>query len=94
MKLVSTTLFIILITASPVFSLCEPNHNTVFDEPNYKEVNGFSGYLTLEDEPRDGVQRWLDPVEIVTLSAMPTMKRRKTMGAFVELRGCKRNSRF
>ena len=55
-------------------------------------MNGFSGYLTLEDEPSEGVQRWLDPVEIATLRAMPTMKRGKTMGAFVELRGCKQNA--
>lgn len=93
MKLVATTLFLILIAASPASSLWEQNDKTAADETNYKEVNGFSGYLTLEDEPREGVERWLEPVEIATLRAMPTMKRGKTMGAFVELRGCKPNAR-
>ena len=93
MKLVTTTLFLILIAASPAFSLREQNDKTAGDETNYKEVNGFSGYLTLDDYPYWKVQRWLDPVEIATLSAMPTMKRGKTMGAFVELRGCKKNAR-
>ncbi|HET6889470.1 MAG TPA: hypothetical protein VFH31_00080 [Pyrinomonadaceae bacterium] len=93
MKLVSTTLFLILIVASPAFSLSGRNDKTVADETNYKEVNGFSGYLTLDDYPHEKVQRWLDPVGIATLSAMPTMKRGKTMGAFVELRGCQQNAR-
>ena len=92
MSLVKTTLFLILIAASPAFSLHARNDQTAGDEPNYKEVNGFSGYLTLEDEPREEIQRWLDPVEIATLRAMPTMKRGKTMGAFVELRGCRQNA--
>jgi hypothetical protein len=93
MKLVSTTLFLILIAASPAFSLWEQNDQTASGEPNYKEVSGFSGYLTVDDEPREHVWRWLDPGEIVTLSAMPTMKRGKTMGAFVELMNCKQNAR-
>ena len=93
MKLVSTTLFLILIAASPGFSIREQDHKTASDEPNYKRVNGFSGYLTVDDYPHDRVRRWLDPVEIETLSAMPTMKRGKTMGAFVELMGCKQNAR-
>jgi hypothetical protein len=93
MKLVSTTLFLILIAASPASSLSGQNHKTAGGDTNYKEVNGFSGYLTLENEPREEVQRWLDPVEIATLRAMSTMKRGKTMGAFVELRGCKQNAR-
>ena len=92
MKLVNTTLFLILIAASPAFSLREHNDQTAGVETNYKEVNGFSGYLTLADDPREQIQRWLDPVEIETLSAMPTMKRGKTMGAFVELRGCKQSA--
>lgn len=93
MKLVSATLILILVSASPAFSLREQDDKTAGDEPNYKRVNGFSGYLTLDDYPHDRVQRWLDPVEIVTLSAMPTMKRGKTMGAFVELLSCKQNAR-
>ena len=93
MKLVSTTLFLILIAASPAFSLREQGDQATGDEPNYKRVNGFSGYLTLDDYPHDHVQRWLDPVEIATLSAMPTMRRGKTMGAFVELMGCKQDAR-
>ena len=92
MKLVSTTLFLILIAASPGFSFPEQDDKTTSDEPNYKRVNGFSGYLTLDDYPHGHVQRWLDPVEIATLSAMPTMKRGKTMGAFVELLGCSQNA--
>ena len=91
MKLVSATLFLILIAASPASSVS--GQKQVADETNYKIVNGFSGYLTLDDYPHDHVQRWLDPSEIVTLSAMPAMKRRKTMGAFVELMGCKQNAR-
>lgn len=93
MKPVSTTLFLILIAASPAFPLRGQDHKTTRDEPNFKRVNGFSGYLTVDDYPHDHVQRWLDPVEIATLSAMPTMKRGKTMGAFVELMGCKQNAR-
>lgn len=93
MKLLSATLFLILIAASPVSSVLGQNDKKVADETNYKIVNGFSGYLTLDDYPRDHVQRWFDPSEIVTLSAMPTMKRGKTMGAFVELMGCKQNAR-
>lgn len=93
MKLVSTTLCLILIAASPAFSLWEQSDQTAGGEPNYKKVNGFSGYLTVDDEPREHVRSWLDPVEIATLSAMPTMKRGKTMGAFVELMGCKQNAR-
>ncbi len=93
MKLVRTTLFLILIAASPAFSLWEQSDQTAGGEPNYKRVNGFSGYLTVDDEPREHVRRWLDPVEIATLRAMPTMKRGKTMGAFVELMVCKRNAR-
>ena len=93
MKLFSTTLFLILIAASPALSFWEQNDKTAAVENNYKEVNGFSGYLTLDDYPRDKVRRWFDPVEIATLSAMPTMKRVKTMGAFVEIRGCKQNAR-
>ena len=93
MKLISTTLFLILLGASPAFSLWEQNDQTAVGEPNYKEVNGFSGYLTVDDEPREHVRRWLDPVEIPTVSAMPTMKRGKTMGAFVELMVCKQNAR-
>ena len=97
MKLVSTTLSLliaasILIAASPAFSLRGQDNNPTSDEPNYKRVNGFSGYLTLDDDPHDHVQRWLDPVEIATLSAMPMMKRGGTMGAFVELMGCKQNA--
>ena len=93
MKLLSATLFLILIAASPSSSLSGQNDKAVVDETNYKKVDRFSGYLTLDDYPRDHVQRWLDPIEIVTLSAMPTMKRGKTMGAFVELMGCKQNAR-
>ncbi len=93
MKLVTTTLFLVLIAVSPAFSLWQQDNKTTSDEPNYKSVNGFIGYLTLDDYPNDHVRRWLDPVEIVTLSAMPTMKRGKTMGAFVELLGCKQNAR-
>ena len=89
MTLLSTSLFLILIAASPASSLW--GQSTV-EETNYKEVKGFSGYLTLEDDPREGVRGWLDPVEIATLSAMPTMKRGKTMGAFVEIRGCKQSA--
>ena len=92
MKLVSTTLFLIIIAASPALPFWGQNDKAAGGETNYKEVNGFSGYLTLEDEPSEGVQRWLDSVEIATLRAMPTMKRGKTMGAFVELRGCKQNA--
>jgi hypothetical protein len=93
MKLVSTTLFLILIAASPASSLWEQKDKTAGDETNYKIVNGLSGYLSLDDEPRERVRRWLDPAKIVTLSAMSTMKRGKTMGAFVELMGCKQNAR-
>ena len=92
MKRVITTLFLALIAATPAFSLRGQDQKSS-DEPNYKSVNGFIGYLTLDDDPRDHVRRWLDPVEIVTVSAMPTMKRGKTMGAFVELLGCKQNDR-
>ncbi len=91
-NLVSTTLFLILIAASPAFSLRKQNDKTAGAETNYQEVKGFSGYLTLDDDPREKLQRWLDPVEIATLSAMPTMKRGNTMGAFVELRGCQQNA--
>ena len=93
MKIVSTTLFLILIAAAPAFSLWEQDDIQPYIEPNFKRVNGFSGYLTLDDEPREYVRRWLDPVEIATVSAMPTMKRGKTMGAFVELTVCQRNAR-
>ena len=93
MKLVSTTLFLILMAASHAFSLWEQDDKTASDETNYKRVNEFSGYLTVDDYPLDHVQRWLDPVEIATLRAMPTMKRGKTMGAFVELKGCQQNAR-
>ncbi|MCM3869527.1 MAG: hypothetical protein ND895_02355 [Pyrinomonadaceae bacterium] len=89
---VCITWLVILLAASPAFSLQEQNDQTAGVEKNYKEVNGFSGYLTLDDDPRENIQRWLDPVEIETLSAMPTMKRGKTMGVFVELRGCKQNA--
>ncbi len=82
---------VILLAASPAFCLWEQNDKTT-GETNFKEVNGFSGYLTLADDPREKLQRWLDPREIVTLMAMPTMKRSKTMGAFVELLGCKQNA--
>lgn len=92
MKLFSTALSFILIVASPAFPLREQDKETAGAEPNYKRVNGFSGYLTLDDYPHDRVKRWLDPVEVVTLSAMSTMKRGKTMGAFVELLGCKQNA--
>ena len=93
MKIVSQTLLLILIAASPAFSLWEQNDQAAGGEPNYKEVNGFSGYLTVDDEPREHVRRWLDPVEIATLRSMPTMKRGKTMGAFVELMVCQQNAR-
>ena len=93
LKLVSTTLFLVLIAASPAFSLREQDHKATSDEPNYKRVNGFSGYLTLEDYPHEKVQRWLDPVEIATVRANPIMTRGETMGAFVQLRGCKENAR-
>jgi hypothetical protein len=92
MKLISTALSFILIAASAAFPLREQDNKTISDEPNYKRVNGFSGYLTLDDYPDDHVKRWLDPSKIVTLSAMPTMKRGRTMGAFVELLGCKQNA--
>jgi hypothetical protein len=92
MKLISTTLSLILIAASHAFPLSWQNDNPPGGETNYKEVNGFSGYLTLADDPREEVESWLDPVEIETLRAMPTMRRGKTMGAFVELRGCRRNA--
>jgi hypothetical protein len=93
MKLFSTTMFLILIAASPAFSLWEQNGKTAADEANYKRVNGFSGYLTLDDEPLERVRRWLDPARVVTISAVSTMKRGKTMGAFVELQGCEQNAR-
>jgi hypothetical protein len=93
LKLVSTTLFLILMAASPAFSLWEQDDKTASDETNYKRVNEFSGYLTVDDYPHEHVQRWLNPVEIATLSAMPTMKRGQTMGAFVELMGCQQNAR-
>jgi hypothetical protein len=93
MKIISTTLFLILIAASPAFSLWEQNDQTAGGEPNYKRVNGFSGYLTVDDEPREHVRDWLSPEETVTLRAMPTMKRGKTMGALVELMSCKQNAR-
>lgn len=92
MKLISTALSFILIAASSALPLRGQENKTTTAEPNYKRVNGFSGYLTLDDYPHDHVKRWLDPVEIATLSAMPTMKRGKTMGAFVELLGCKQNA--
>ena len=92
MKLVSTTLFLILIVASPAFSLGEQGSETT-NEPNFKKVNGFSADLTWDDYPHDWVQRWLDPVEIPTISALPTMTRGETMGAFVELQGCQQNAR-
>jgi hypothetical protein len=85
-------LFLIWIAASPAFSIWEQNDQAAGAEPNYKEVNGFSGYLTVDDEPSEHVRGWLDPVEIATVSAMPTMKRGKTMGAFVELMGCKQHA--
>ena len=93
MKIVATILCLILIAVSPAFSLREQDDKATSDEPNFKRVSGFSGYLTLDDYPHDHVQRWFDPTEIVTLSAMPMMKRGKTMGAFVELTGCKQNAR-
>ena len=93
MKLAGTTLFLILIAATPAFSLWEQNDQTAGGEPNYKEVNGFSGYLTVDDEPREHVREWLSPEETVILRAMPTMKRGKTMGAFVELMVCKQDAR-
>lgn len=90
MKLVSIALSLILIAASTAFPLRQQDDTS--NGPNYKKVNGFSGYLTWDDYPYDYVQRWLDPVEIPTISAVPTMKRGETMGAFVELRGCKQNA--
>ena len=92
MRLVSTTLSLILIAASPAFPLQEQVQKTTYDEPNFKRVNGFTGYLTVDDYPNDHVQSWLVPSDVVTLREMPTMKRGKTMGAFVELMGCKQNS--
>lgn len=93
MNFVSTALFIILIAASPAFSLREQDPKTTVAEPNYKRVNGLIGYLTVDDYPYDHVRDWLDPVEIAILREMPTMKRGKTMGAFVEIMGCKQNAR-
>ena len=92
MKLVSTTLFMIIIVASPAFSLQQQVPKTTYEEPNYKRVNSFSGYLVVDDYPYDHVREWLKPIEIATVSEMPTMKRGKTMGAFVELMGCKPNA--
>ena len=92
MKLVFTTLFLILIAATPAFSLREQDYEPS-GEPNFKKVNGFSAYLTWDDYPHDYLQRWLDPVEIPTITAAPTMQRGKTMGAFVELKGCQQNAR-
>jgi len=92
MKLVSTTVFVILIAASPAFSLRDQDYEPA-NEPNFKKVNGFSGELTWNDWPRGWVQRWLDPVEIPTITALPTITRGETMGAFVELEGCQQNAR-
>src|SRR5678815_26758 len=92
MKLVSTMLFLILMAASPGFSLRIQDQDSTSTEPNYKRVNGFNGYLTLDDYPYEHVQIWLNPSGIPSISEMPTMKRGKTMGAFVELWGCKQNA--
>ena len=93
MNLVSTTLALILIATSPPSSLLGQEPKTTIDEPNYKRVNSFSGYLVVDDYPYDHVREWLKPIEIATVSEMPTMKRGKTMGAFVELMGCKPNAK-
>jgi hypothetical protein len=92
MKLVTTTLSLILIAASHAFPLRQQDPKTTIDEPNYKRVHSFSGYLVVDDYPYDHVREWLKPIEIATVSEMPTMKRGKTMGAFVELMGCKPNA--
>jgi len=93
MKLVSTISFLILIAACPAFSLCDEDDQTAGGDGDYKIVNGFSGYLTLDDDPREMIRIWLDPEEIATLRAGLVMTRGKTMGAFVELKGCKQNAR-
>jgi hypothetical protein len=82
-----------MIAASSAFPFCVQNDQAAGVEANYTHVDGFSGYLTLDNDPLEKVREWLDPVEIESLSAMPKMKRDKTMGAFVELRGCKQNTR-
>jgi hypothetical protein len=92
MKLVSTTLLLILIASSPAFPLQQQVQKTTYEEPNFKRVNSFSGYLTVDDYPYDHVQSWLAPPKHPTVREMPTMKRGKTMGAFVELMGCEQNA--
>jgi hypothetical protein len=88
MKIVSTTLFLILIAAAPAFSQWKQNGERAVDAPDHKSVNGFGGHLIIVENPREFIQEWLKP-ETPNIKPASDVKRDESIGAFVLFAGCK-----
>jgi hypothetical protein len=88
MKIVSATLFLILMAASPAFSQWKQNDKPAADAPDRKEVNGFGGHLIVVENPREFIQEWLKP-ETPKIKSATDVKRGDSIGAFVLFAGCK-----
>lgn len=88
MKIVSLTLFIILIAVSSALPQWKQNGERVGDGPDRKAVNGFGGHLIVVVNPREFIKEWLQP-ENPQIKSAADVKRGDSIGAFVLFAGCK-----
>ena len=88
MKIVSATLFLILMAASPASSQWKQNDKPASDAPDRKEVSGFGGHLIVVENPREFIQEWLKP-DTPKIKSATNVKRGDSIGAFVLFAGCK-----
>jgi hypothetical protein len=88
MKIVTTLLFLVLVTASCAFSQEKQNGEAKNKSTDQKAVNGFGGHLIVVKNPREFIQEWLRP-ESPKINSAKNVKIDETIGAFVLFAGCK-----
>ena len=88
MKIISVTLFLILIAVSPALPQWKKNDERASDAPDRKAVNGFGGHLIVVENPREFIKEWLKP-ETPKIKSATHVKRGDSIGAFVLFAGCK-----
>jgi hypothetical protein len=88
MKIVSATIFLLLIVTASASAQSKKGDERVEDAPDRKSVNGFGGHLIIVENPREFIEQWVKP-ETPQINTASNVKRGEVFGAFVLFAGCK-----
>jgi hypothetical protein len=88
MRIVSVTIFLLLIVTASASAQWKKGAERVEDAPDRKSINGFGGHLIIVENPREFIEQWLKP-ETPKINTATNVKRGELFGAFVLFAGCK-----